>query len=45
MYFVGYQAFCSGGNQVLRGKDGYTDFHNFDHHNVFDIHVKIDNLF
>ncbi|RZC79807.1 hypothetical protein C5167_042386 [Papaver somniferum] len=38
------QAFCSGGDQALRGKDGYADYDNFGRLNVLDLQVQIRRL-
>ncbi|KAI3863897.1 hypothetical protein MKW98_031489 [Papaver atlanticum] len=40
----GTQAFCSGGDQALRGKDGYADYDNFGRLNVLDLQVQIRRL-
>ncbi|GAB2272921.1 hypothetical protein Dimus_007737 [Dionaea muscipula] len=40
----GTKAFCSGGDQALRSKDGYTDFENFSRLNVLDLQVQIRRL-
>ncbi|KAI3974227.1 hypothetical protein MKX01_033478 [Papaver californicum] len=40
----GTQAFCSGGAQALRGKDGYADYDNFGRLNVLDLQVQIRRL-
>ncbi|GAB4839777.1 hypothetical protein Ancab_020487 [Ancistrocladus abbreviatus] len=40
----GTKAFCSGGDQALRGKDGYADFENFGRLNVLDLQVQIRRL-
>lgn len=36
----GTKAFCSGGDQALRSKDGYADFESFGRLNVLDLQVK-----
>lgn len=36
----GTKAFCSGGDQDLRTKDGYTDFENIGRLNVLDLQVN-----
>lgn len=37
-YFIqGTKAFCSGGDQALRSKDGYVDYDNFGRLNVLDL--------
>lgn len=36
----GTEAFCSGGDQALRSKDGYADYENFGRLNVLDLQVK-----
>ncbi|KAJ4962071.1 hypothetical protein NE237_021981 [Protea cynaroides] len=40
----GTKAFCSGGDQSLRGQDGYADFENFGRLNVLDLQVQIRRL-
>ncbi|EYU22501.1 hypothetical protein ABFS82_05G017000 [Erythranthe guttata] len=40
----GTMAFCSGGDQSLRGKEGYADFDNFGRLNVLDLQVQIRRL-
>ncbi|KAF6165306.1 hypothetical protein GIB67_042722 [Kingdonia uniflora] len=40
----GTKAFCSGGDQALRSKDGYSDFENFGRLNVLDLQVQIRRL-
>lgn len=44
MFFIsllqGTKAFCSGGDQALRSKDGYADYENFGRLNVLDLQVK-----
>ncbi|PHT27408.1 1,4-dihydroxy-2-naphthoyl-CoA synthase [Capsicum baccatum] len=40
----GTKAFCSGGDQALRSKDGYTDFESFGRLNVLDLQVQIRRL-
>ena len=35
----GTKAFCSGGDQLLRGKDGYVDYDSFGRLNVLDLQV------
>ncbi|KAL6974942.1 1,4-dihydroxy-2-naphthoyl-CoA synthase [Sarracenia purpurea var. burkii] len=35
----GTKAFCSGGDQALRSKDGYADYENFGRLNVLDLQV------
>ncbi|XAR65076.1 1,4-dihydroxy-2-naphthoyl-CoA synthase [Bertholletia excelsa] len=40
----GTQAFCSGGDQALRSKDGYADHDNFGRLNVLDLQVQIRRL-
>lgn len=40
LYEQGRKAFCSGGDQSLRGKEGYVDFDNFGRLNVLDLQVK-----
>ncbi|XP_074592180.1 1,4-dihydroxy-2-naphthoyl-CoA synthase, peroxisomal-like [Curcuma longa] len=40
----GTKAFCSGGDQALRGPDGYADFENFGRLNVLDLQVQIRRL-
>ncbi|XP_042450398.1 1,4-dihydroxy-2-naphthoyl-CoA synthase, peroxisomal-like [Zingiber officinale] len=40
----GTKAFCSGGDQALRGPDGYADFGNFGRLNVLDLQVQIRRL-
>ncbi|RZC89787.1 hypothetical protein C5167_035781 [Papaver somniferum] len=40
----GTQAFCSGGDQALRGKDGYADYDDFGRLNVLDLQVQIRRL-
>ncbi|KAK9108101.1 hypothetical protein Syun_024112 [Stephania yunnanensis] len=40
----GTKAFCSGGDQSLRGKDGYADYDNFGRLNVLDLQVQIRRL-
>lgn len=36
----GTEAFCSGGDQALRSKDGYADYENFGRLNVLDLQVN-----
>ena len=36
----GTKAFCSGGDQALRSKDGYADYENFGRLNVLDLQVN-----
>lgn len=36
----GTQAFCSGGDQSFRGKNGYADYDDFGRLNVLDLQVK-----
>jgi naphthoate synthase len=38
---AGDQAFCSGGDQRIRGDDGYRDDHGVGRLNVLDLHVQI----
>ncbi|KAL1556732.1 1,4-dihydroxy-2-naphthoyl-CoA synthase [Salvia divinorum] len=38
------KAFCSGGDQALRSKDGYVDYDNFGRLNVLDLQVQIHRL-
>lgn len=38
---TGTQAFCSGGDQSFRGKNGYADYDNFGRLNVLDLQVQI----
>ncbi|KAA8533156.1 hypothetical protein F0562_033311 [Nyssa sinensis] len=40
----GTKAFCSGGDQALRSKDGYADYDNFGRLNVLDLQVQIRRL-
>ncbi|KAL6577883.1 hypothetical protein OROMI_010211 [Orobanche minor] len=40
----GTMAFCSGGDQSLRGKEGYVDYDNFGRLNVLDLQVQIRRL-
>ncbi|KAG6469422.1 hypothetical protein ZIOFF_074139 [Zingiber officinale] len=40
----GTKAFCSGGDQALRGPDGYADFGNFGRLNVLDLQVNVFSL-
>ncbi|OVA16983.1 Crotonase superfamily [Macleaya cordata] len=40
----GTKAFCSGGDQALRGQDGYADYDNFGRLNVLDLQVQIRRL-
>lgn len=40
----GTKAFCSGGDQALRGKDGYVDSKNIGRLNVLDLQVQIRRL-
>ncbi|KAH7510710.1 hypothetical protein FEM48_ZijujUnG0094400 [Ziziphus jujuba var. spinosa] len=40
----GTKAFCSGGDQALRTKDGYADYENFGRLNVLDLQVQIRRL-
>ncbi|XP_051145586.1 1,4-dihydroxy-2-naphthoyl-CoA synthase, peroxisomal [Andrographis paniculata] len=40
----GTMAFCSGGDQSFRGKEGYADFDNFGRLNVLDLQVQIRRL-
>ncbi|CAM8884414.1 unnamed protein product [Rhodiola kirilowii] len=40
----GTKAFCSGGDQALRAKDGYEDYDGFGRLNVLDLHVQIRRL-
>ncbi|KAL8532664.1 hypothetical protein ACS0TY_009031 [Phlomoides rotata] len=40
----GSMAFCSGGDQSLRGKEGYVDYDNFGRLNVLDLQVQIRRL-
>ncbi|KAJ8569782.1 hypothetical protein K7X08_006359 [Anisodus acutangulus] len=40
----GTKAFCSGGDQALRSKDGYADFESFGRLNVLDLQVQIRRL-
>lgn len=40
----GTKAFCSGGDQALRSKDGYVDYDNFGRLNVLDLQVQIRRL-
>ncbi|CAN6550728.1 unnamed protein product [Malus baccata var. baccata] len=40
----GTKAFCSGGDQALRGKDGYSDDDDFGRLNVLDLQVQIRRL-
>ncbi|KAI3452729.1 hypothetical protein Pfo_009393 [Paulownia fortunei] len=40
----GTNAFCSGGDQSLRGKEGYVDYDNFGRLNVLDLQVQIRRL-
>lgn len=37
----GTKAFCSGGDQSLRGKEGYVDYDNFGRLNVLDLQVRV----
>lgn len=41
----GTKAFCSGGDQLLRKKDGYADFESFGRLNVLDLQVNDLNKF
>lgn len=36
----GTKAFCSGGDQSLRGKEGYVDYDSFGRLNVLDLQVN-----
>ncbi|KAI7999018.1 1,4-dihydroxy-2-naphthoyl-CoA synthase, peroxisomal [Camellia lanceoleosa] len=40
----GTKAFCSGGDQALRSKDGYANYENFGRLNVLDLQVQIQRL-
>ncbi|KAL5552866.1 hypothetical protein UlMin_040267 [Ulmus minor] len=40
----GTEAFCSGGDQAMRKKDGYADFDDFGRLNVLDLQVQIRRL-
>ncbi|KZV42551.1 1,4-Dihydroxy-2-naphthoyl-CoA synthase, peroxisomal-like [Dorcoceras hygrometricum] len=40
----GTQAFCSGGDQSFRGKNGYSDYDDFGRLNVLDLQVQIRRL-
>ncbi|XP_058087706.1 1,4-dihydroxy-2-naphthoyl-CoA synthase, peroxisomal [Magnolia sinica] len=40
----GTKAFCSGGDQAVRGPDGYADFDSFGRLNVLDLQVQIRRL-
>ncbi|XP_022886146.1 1,4-dihydroxy-2-naphthoyl-CoA synthase, peroxisomal [Olea europaea var. sylvestris] len=40
----GTKAFCSGGDQSLRGKEGYVDYDSFGRLNVLDLQVQIRRL-
>ncbi|KAM7487301.1 hypothetical protein LguiB_024785 [Lonicera macranthoides] len=40
----GTKAFCSGGDQALRSKDGYADYEDFGRLNVLDLQVQIRRL-
>ncbi|KAG9154810.1 hypothetical protein Leryth_020083 [Lithospermum erythrorhizon] len=40
----GTEAFCSGGDQALRNKEGYVDYDNFGRLNVLDLQVQIRRL-
>ncbi|KAH9773214.1 hypothetical protein KPL71_013271 [Citrus sinensis] len=40
----GTEAFCSGGDQALRTRDGYADYENFGRLNVLDLQVQIRRL-
>ncbi|XP_071926402.1 1,4-dihydroxy-2-naphthoyl-CoA synthase, peroxisomal-like [Coffea arabica] len=40
----GTEAFCSGGDQSFRGKNGYADYDNFGRLNVLDLQVQIRRL-
>ncbi|KGN51798.1 1,4-dihydroxy-2-naphthoyl-CoA synthase, peroxisomal [Cucumis sativus] len=40
----GTEAFCSGGDQALRKKDGYSDYDDFGRLNVLDLQVQIRRL-
>lgn len=40
----GTEAFCSGGDQALRQKDGYSDYEDFGRLNVLDLQVQIRRL-
>ncbi|KAK7250575.1 hypothetical protein RIF29_33091 [Crotalaria pallida] len=40
----GTEAFCSGGDQALRTKDGYSDYENIGRLNVLDLQVQIRRL-
>lgn len=37
----GTKAFCSGGDQSLRGKEGYVDYDSFGRLNVLDLQVHL----
>ncbi|XP_047317904.1 1,4-dihydroxy-2-naphthoyl-CoA synthase, peroxisomal-like [Impatiens glandulifera] len=37
----GNDAFCSGGDQKMRGKDGYSDYDNFGRLNVLDFQIQM----
>ncbi|KAH9708858.1 hypothetical protein KPL70_013008 [Citrus sinensis] len=41
---IGTEAFCSGGDQALRTRDGYADYENFGRLNVLDLQVQIRRL-
>lgn len=41
---VGDEAFCSGGDQTIRGEDGYVDDHGVGRLNVLDLQVQIRRL-
>ncbi|CAI9096382.1 OLC1v1032512C1 [Oldenlandia corymbosa var. corymbosa] len=41
---TGTKAFCSGGDQSFRGKNGYADYDNFGRLNVLDLQVQIRRL-
>lgn len=38
-WLQGTKAFCSGGDQALRSKDGYADYEDFGRLNVLDLQV------
>lgn len=40
----GTKAFCSGGDQALRSKDGYADYDSFGRLNVLDLQESSDML-
>lgn len=40
----GSLAFCSGGDQSFRGKEGYADFDSFGRLNVLDLQVQLRRL-